>query len=91
MPMKREYRREPVPSAGRWTAERVIAVVIVWVMFTYVLWMVVTAVASLVAVVRWRWEMVGAHLLRGLYGCLAAALVVFVCRSLYYRAESRLQ
>ncbi len=82
-------KREPSPSAGRWTAERVIAVVIVWVLCSYVLWMIITAVASLVAVAHWDWEMVGRHLLRGLYGCLAAALVVFVCRSLYYRAEGR--
>ncbi len=83
--------REPRQSAGIWTAERVIAVIIVWVLFCYVVWMVITATASLVAVARWDWAMLGVHLLRGLYGCLAAALVVFICRSLYYHAEGRIR
>ena len=89
MAINRGYRLEPPQSAGPWTAERLIAVVIIWVLFSYLLWMVITAVASLAAVARWNWEMVGRHLLRGLYGCMAAALVVWVCRSLYYRAEGR--
>ena len=77
-------------NTGRWTAGRVIAAVIIWTLFSNVIWMFVVAVSSLVAVARWDWEMVGRYGLRGLYACLATAAVVLVCRTLYYRtAEGR--
>ena len=74
-----------VNYAGRWTAGRVIAAVIMWTLISNALWIFIVTVASLTAAARWDWEAASRHCLRGVYACLTTVVVVLACRSLYYR------
>ncbi len=76
--------------SGRWTAGRVFAAVIVWTLMCNVIWLVFASVLSLVALARFDWDAAGDYGLWALYACLAAIVVVLICRALYYRtAEGR--
>ena len=77
-------------NINAWTAGRVIGATIVWALFSNTVWFVIVAGCTVAATVRADWGAVSRHGLRGLYACLATAMVVLVCRFLYYRtAEGR--